>query len=79
MAMETVERLAQELAQLSLSEYRRAQRRSVQLRYHLGLARLSNMLCTRLAAEGKENQSAEEIWRELRNMRESIANELYPD
>jgi len=79
MATETIERLAQELACLSLNEQRQAQQRAVQLRYQQGLARLSSMLRTRLAAEGKQVQSAEEIWRDLRNMRESIANELYPE
>jgi hypothetical protein len=79
MAPETIEQLAQELARLSLNEQRQAQRRAVQLRYQQGLARLSNMLRARLAAEGKQNQSAEEIWAELHNIRKSIANELYPD
>ena len=76
---EIVEQLAQELARLSLSEQRQVQRRAVQLRYQQGLAHLSNLLRARLAAEGKLNQSAEEIWEKLRNIRESIANELYPD
>ena len=71
--------LAQELARLSLNEQRQAQQRAVQLRYQQGLARLSNMLRARLANEGKQDQSAEEIWKELHNIRESIANELYPD
>jgi len=66
--------LAQELARLSLNEQRQAQQRAVQLRYQQGLARLSNMLCARLANEEKQNQSAEEIWEELSNIRERIAN-----
>lgn len=79
MAAETIEQLTQELARLSLSEQRQAQRRAVQLRYQQGLARLSNMLRARLANEEKQNQSTEEIWKELYNIRENIANELYPD
>lgn len=79
MVSETIERLAQELARLSLNEQRQAQRRAVQLRYKQGLACLSDMLRARLTAEGKQDQSAEEIWAELHNIRESIANELYPD
>ncbi len=35
-------------------------------------------LAQELAREEKQNQSAEEIWKELYNIRESIANELYP-
>jgi hypothetical protein len=37
------------------------------------------MLRARLTGEGKQNQSDEAIWEELHNIRESIANELYPD
>jgi len=78
MTAETVEQIAQELARLPLREQQQAQRRAVQLRYQQGLACLSNMLRARLADEGKHNQSDEVIWEELHNIRESIANELYP-
>jgi hypothetical protein len=79
MTPETVEQIAHELARLPLRQQQQAQRRAVQLRYQKGLACLSNMLRARLTGEGKQNQSDEAIWEELHNIRESIANELYPD
>lgn len=41
--------------------------------------RLSAMYRTRMEKEGKADQTSEEIMEELRELREKVANELYPD
>jgi hypothetical protein len=41
--------------------------------------RLSEMYRGRMEREGKANQTSEEIMEELRQLREEVANELYPD
>ena len=40
--------------------------------------RISEQYRTRLAREGKLNQSADDVLQELRTLREQIARELYP-
>ena len=77
--MQSVDELAQSIAALSRPEQEALIERIAQLNFQKGLADLSDRYRARLASEGRLDISVDEIWDELRRIREEIAERDYPN
>lgn len=73
-----VDEVAQEIANWEAAQQENLLKKLVDLNYRHGLKELSERIQNRLRAEGKLDQSVEEIFAELAQERESITkSELY--
>jgi len=75
---EKVEKLAQQIASLSESELQALFERVEELSLRQELRALSDRYRKRLEEQGELNESAEEILRKLKRIREEIASREYP-
>lgn len=72
-----VDEVAQEIAGWEKRRQENLLQKLVDLNYRRGLKALSRKINQRLSAEGKVNQSIEEIFAELARTREAVASDDY--
>ena len=72
-----IEEVAQEIASWGIAWQENLLQRLVDLNYRRGLKTLSKKIRKRLVAEGKLDQSVEDIFAELANIRETVATDDY--
>lgn len=68
-----VDEVAQEISNWEAAQQEHLLRKLVDLNYRRGLTELSEKIQNRLRAEGKLDQSVEEIFAELAQVREAVA------
>lgn len=76
--MQSIDNLANVISDLNPSEQQALLDRVAQLNFQKGLHELAEKYRARLACEGQLNSPAEQIWNELRRIREQIAEHDYP-
>jgi regulator of sigma D len=72
-----VDEIAQEIANWEAAQQEHLLQKLVDLNYRRGLKELSEKIQNRLRAEGKLDQSVEEIFAELARVREALAADDY--
>ena len=72
-----VDEVAQEIATWEIAQQENLLRKLVDLNYRRGLKTLSEKIQKRLIAEGKLDQSVEEIFVEMARIREAVAADDY--
>ncbi len=72
-----VDEVAQEIANWEVSQQETLLKKLADLNYRRGLKALSEKIQRRLAAEGKLNQSVDEIFAEMARIREEVAADDY--
>ncbi len=77
--MAKIDELVEEIAALSPVEQERLFERLAALALRRGMQKLSDMYRERLRHEGKLDQSVEDIWQELRRIRDEVAARDNPD
>ena len=77
--MQTVDDLARAITALPHSEQEALINKVAQLNFQKGLADLANKYRARLGREGRLDIPAEEVWAELRRIREEVAERDYPN
>lgn len=77
--MSRIDELVREIAELAPSEQARLLDRLAAITLAKGLRDLSEQYRERLRREGAAEMSVEEIWSDLRRVREEVAARDYPD
>jgi len=77
--MQSVDELAKTITALSRSEQEALIDKVAQLNFQNGLADLSDRYRARLSRQGKLDIPAEEVWEELRRIRDEVAERACPD
>jgi len=72
-----VDEVAQEIANWEVAQQEHLLQKLVDLNYRRGLKELSEKIQNRLRAEGKPDQTVDEIFAELARVREAVAAENY--
>ncbi len=72
-----VDEVAQEIASWEIARQENLLRKLVDLNYRRGLKTLSEKIQKRLIAEGKLDQSVDEIFAEMARIREAVAADDY--
>ncbi|MBI3949251.1 MAG: hypothetical protein HY314_02185 [Acidobacteria bacterium] len=77
--MKALDALADQISALSDGEKAELLRKITVREYHEGLERLREVIEARLVREGKHSQTEEEVWAEMRRIREETAVGSFPD
>lgn len=77
--MQSVEELAQTITALPRADQEALIDQVVQLNFQKGLMDLSDRYCARLRREGRLDIPAEEVWEELRRIRDEVAERACPN
>jgi hypothetical protein len=72
-----IDEVAQEIASWESAQQENLLQKLVDLNYRRGLKKLSEKIQKRLGAEGKLNQSVDEVFADLARIREAVAADDY--